>query len=519
MLVAIATIWGFTLFGGVAAEAGEGGGQAGQFLEYGAGARALGMGGAFYSISDDASAPAWNPAGLAYVQRKEISMMQATLFAQTKYNYLGYVHPRTTAGTWGVSMTQLQSTGFEKVTAKFNPANNEATDIQTQGSFSDAQSALGVSWGKQVTEQIAFGTNIKQVRRQLDSSSDNHLALDIGFMRQGAGLVRTGVGIQNVFSKSGGDTDDRLPVTVKVGNSMRLFKDRLLFGLDIAKPQTGDMTWRFGGEFWAARWFPLRFGLIGTPTIQETDFGFGLAFKRFTLDIANGIHALGSTTRMSVTFKFGRSKEEASGEKVKSLIQSGFEAFKEGNFQLAQLRLTQAFDADPTNQQVKAMVNRLNTVVQYVPQAQGGEELQTYIRKGAIAYVDGRDLRTSVNSLRYAYNKNVKDEKLLALLNMVEKEGQAGEITRRPEGPEQFTFVDQKIYDARQAVYDGKFDLAIRRTQDVLDLEPNNVIALEIMGSAFYLMDEKGKAKAVWKKVIELDPNNKTVGEFLRQIP
>ncbi|MBI5200821.1 MAG: hypothetical protein HY925_04460, partial [Elusimicrobia bacterium] len=69
------------------------------------------------------------------------------------------------------------------------------------------------------------------------------------------------------------------------------------------------------------------------------------------------------------------------------------------------------------------------------------------------------------------------------------------------------------------AVYDGKYDLAIRRTQDVLDLEPNNVTALEIMGSSFFLMEEKSKAKAVWKKVIELDPNNKTVGEFLRQVP
>ena len=29
-----------------------------------------------------------------------------------------------------------------------------------------------------------------------------------------------------------------------------------------------------------------------------------------------------------------------------------------------------------------------------------------------ITYVDGRDLRSSVNALRYAYNKNPKHEKL-----------------------------------------------------------------------------------------------------------
>ena len=519
ILVAAAAIWGFFFSWALKADAKEGGGSAGQFLNYGAGARALGMGGAFYSISDDASAPAWNPAGLAYVQRKEVTMMQATLFAQTKYNYMGYVHPRTAGGTFGVSLTQLQSTGFEKVTANFNPATGEPTNVQTNGSFSDMQSAMGFSWGKLVTDTMAFGTSVKQVKRQLDSSSDSNLSLDIGFMKQTTPLIRTGLGIQNVFSKSGGDTDDKLPVTMKIGNSMRMFKDRLMFGLDLAKAQQGDMTWRFGGEFWATRWFPLRFGLVDTPGIQETDFGFGFNFKRFTLDFANGIHDLGASTRMSMTFKFGRSREETSGAKVKSLIQSGFEAFKDGNFQLAVLRLNQAFDADPANMQVKAMLQRLQTVVEFVPQAQGGEEIQTYVRKGAISYVDGRDLRTSINSLRYAYNKNVKDEKLLSLLNLVEKEGGIAEVTRRPEGPEQFTFVDQKIYDARQAVYDGKYDLAIRRTQDVLDLEPNNITALEIMGSSFFLMEEKSKAKAVWKKVLELDPQNRTVGEFLRQVP
>ncbi|MBI4346146.1 MAG: UPF0164 family protein [Elusimicrobia bacterium] len=506
-------------YGAIGADAKEGGGGAGQFLDYGAGARALGMGGAFFSISDDASAPAFNPAGLAYVQRKEVSMMQATLFAQTKYNYIGYVHPKTSGGTFAVSLNQLVSSGFEKVEAKFNPATGEATSLTTMCTYYDTQSPNGVSWGKLVTDTMAFGTSVKQVKRQLDSSTDSALTLDIGFMKQTTPLIRTGVGIKNVFSKSTGDTDDKLPVTMKLGNSMRLFKDRLMFGMDLSKAQQGDMTWRFGGEFWATRWFPLRFGLVGTPTIQETDFGFGLNFKRFTLDIANGIHDLGASTRMSFTFKFGRSREETSGEKVKSLIQSGFEAFKDGNFQLAVLRLNQAFDADPSNMQVKAMLARLQTVVEFVPQAQGGEEIQTYVRKGAISYVDGRDLRTSINALRYAYNKNTKDEKLLSLLNLVEKEGGVAEVTRRPEGPEQFTFVDQKIYDARQAVYDGKYDLAIRRTQDVLDLEPNNITALEIMGSSFFLMEEKAKAKAVWKKVIELDPNNKTVAEFIKQVP
>ncbi|MEQ1920205.1 MAG: tetratricopeptide repeat protein, partial [Elusimicrobiota bacterium] len=172
----------------------------------------------------------------------------------------------------------------------------------------------------------------------------------------------------------------------------------------------------------------------------------------------------------------------------------------------------------PGNKQVATMISRLSNVTAFVPQASGGEEYVTFIRRGAIAYVDGRDLKVSVNSLRYAFNKNPRDEKLLGLLNMVEKEAGAADQTRRLEGPEQFTLIDQKVFDARQSIYDGKYDAAVRRAQDVLDLEPNNVTALEIMGSAFFLMEQKDKAVAVWKRVLEIDPNNRAVREFMQSI-
>ena len=57
------------------------------------------------------------------------------------------------------------------------------------------------------------------------------------------------------------------------------------------------------------------------------------------------------------------------------------------------------------------------------------------VEEGASLVVDGRDLKVSVNALRYAFNKNPRDEKLLGLLNMVEKEANVQDVTRRLEGP------------------------------------------------------------------------------------
>lgn len=498
--------------------AAQNGGQPGQFLAFGVGGRAMAMGGAYYGISDDASAAYWNPAGLAQIQRKELTTMQATLVAQNKLTYFSFAYPTKGGSTFAASMTQMANTGFEQVDAVFDPNTGQTTDIKSGGSFVDQQKAMSLSWGKGVTETVLFGMSLKNITRQLGPSTDSTKSLDIGMMKTMGASYRMGLGMQNVFSQVSGDTQDKFPVTIKFGNSLRLFKERLTLAADVNKVLDGSADLRFGGEYWISRWFAFRFGLLGLPAVQETDFGFGLNFKSFTLDVAQGIHDLGSSTRMSVTFRFGQSRGDRANGQVKNFIKQGMEAFQEGNFALAAQKFNQAQDAAPGNKQVETMIARLSAVTNFVPQATGGEESQTFIRKGAISYVDGRDLKVAVNSLRYAFNKNPGDEKLLGLLNMVEKEAGVSEVTRRMEGPEQFTFVDQKVFDARQSIYDGHYDAAVRRAQDVLDLEPNNVTALEIMGSAFFLMEQKDKAVAVWRKVLELDPNNRSVREFLQSI-
>lgn len=51
--------------------------QGGSSVVVGSGARALGMGGAFLARADDATAASWNPAGLSYLRRPEVSLVGA----------------------------------------------------------------------------------------------------------------------------------------------------------------------------------------------------------------------------------------------------------------------------------------------------------------------------------------------------------------------------------------------------------------------------------------------------------
>lgn len=62
------------------------------------GVRALGMGGAFTAVANDANAPLYNVAGLGFVAQREVTLMGSRLFAglegvEIASNYAGYVHP------------------------------------------------------------------------------------------------------------------------------------------------------------------------------------------------------------------------------------------------------------------------------------------------------------------------------------------------------------------------------------------------------------------------------------------
>ncbi len=66
-----------------------------EFLNIGAGARGLAMGGAQVASTEDGSAGYWNPAGLVYVyEHPAISLMHAEYFAGIgKYDYLNGAFP------------------------------------------------------------------------------------------------------------------------------------------------------------------------------------------------------------------------------------------------------------------------------------------------------------------------------------------------------------------------------------------------------------------------------------------
>jgi tetratricopeptide (TPR) repeat protein len=328
---------------------------------------------------------------------------------------------------------------------------------------------------------------------------------------------RFGFQFMNLLSQTMGDTDDKLPITFRLGNAYTALKNRLTLSFDIDKNIRAQAGWHLGTEYWLLNFAAFRVGFEGENGMRETTFGFGLKYRDYNLDYAMALHALGMSNRLSGSWRFGQSVAQTKNKEVRRLIQEGFEAFRQGNYLLAVSRLNQGLEINPSNQDVQNMVNKLQKIVGLIPGSSGSDEESGLLRKGVTSFVEG-DNTTAVNALRYAYNKNPKSEMLLKLLNRIEKELGVERTERPKQDAVGFTLIDQKVYDARQSMYEGRYDAALRKCQEVLDLEPENITALELMGSAFFLIEQKDKAKAVWEKVLQIDPKNNVVPQFLKQV-
>lgn len=475
------------------------GGQPGAFLSWGAGARSLGMGKAFVSIADDASATYWNPAGLAQIDRKEITALHAILWADTMYDFISYVHPITGMGTVGGSITRLYSGKFD---------GRDENNISTH-EFSDSQTALGASYGKQIVDVLALGASIKYVTHNLDDHKNGNFTFDIGAMYKSPMVehLQVGLNLRNLMGlRTGADTEDKLPLTLRFGFNYKLLRDKLALVIDLEKSKA-PLSYHFGTEYWAFQYLAVRFGI--DP--EEFTLGFGIRYRDYGLDYAFATHDLGGSHRLSASWKFGPSITAASETMALEHYKEAVAAYERGLYQRAVEKLIRSLSLDPKNIEAKSKLVKLERVAKIIPREVKETKRAKLIKQAVLSYLDG-DIKLTLNALRYLLSIEPEDrevDRLLKTIARVEKVSLVEEITPG------MSLVDQKLYDALNYFYEGKYDMTIREAHDVLKLEPNNALAYKRIGSAFFAMGQRDKAKQAWNRSLQMNPADKTLRDFL----
>jgi len=163
------------------------------FLQIGVGARAAALGGSFTATADDATALYWNPAGLAGMQAGELVSAHSEWFGDVSHDYLGVAVPAL-GGVVGASVTLL---GVPDMAVR--------TEINQQGTgetFDAADLAIGVSYGRQISDRFSLGGTVKYIEQRVWHSTASAVAVDLGtrFRTDFFGGLTIGAAISNFGS-------------------------------------------------------------------------------------------------------------------------------------------------------------------------------------------------------------------------------------------------------------------------------------------------------------------------------
>lgn len=278
----------------------------GQFLKLGAGARSIGMGGAYAGIGGDIYSVYYNPAGIAVMKTSaEVAFNHANWFADISYDFAAGAINLDDMGVLFATFTSL-SVPEDKVRTEAYP--------EGDGRVWDAGSiALGIGYSKMLTDRFSIGAHFKYIREAIWDMAASGFCVDIGTLYRtpfndltigtsisnfGSDMQLDGRDIQfntdpNDNSNTGPnnipavyDMDSYpLPLTFRIGLAMDVVNTRFIRAtgaIDAVHPNDNSEYMNMGMEFAYDEMFFVRVGyksLFKNNSEEGLTLGGGLRYK------------------------------------------------------------------------------------------------------------------------------------------------------------------------------------------------------------------------------------------------
>lgn len=312
---------------------------AADFLRIGVGARSAAMGNAYTALANDASAGYWNSAGIVDAGRLAFQIDHVPMFnGLAQYNaanaILALRNNTAVSIAWirlGVDdiprYAPLQGTRLERLTT-----GQYRSTGQSDGSFSDAEDALFLSFGKKIIfdlglglrsnmivlpVEMSFGLTGKFIHQKLDDKVGTGQGLDAGFLFRtvsreldredakswfGLGLTTRDLSRTSIAWNTNSNHKDKVETAMLIGLAGSFYFDsfdsRLTLSFDQeVMPYTDKHV---GAEFEVLHTLALRAGLWN----DRFSAGAGITVKGFRVDYAFVTHDLGHTHRVSGVYAF-----------------------------------------------------------------------------------------------------------------------------------------------------------------------------------------------------------------------
>lgn len=318
------------------------GDYAGDFLTEGVGARAMGLGGAFAGVADDATASYWNPAGLALVETVEASFMRSVRTSGLgSFDHLAIanlINPHVAVGlSWihfGLGDIPIYEALPENIpfllrrnSAEYRPSfepasvlsNSEDAFVLTGAARYQFSSRWWDNMGSSgPPPEVMAGLNLKRLRHSLLGNSAGGTGFDLSLLVRfldgealtgfgDFGGISAGLNIQDV----GGtklkwntplEPEDEIPANVKLGIAYVNDLEELDMGITLSYEYNSryEGTHNVGAEYRFADLLAFRLG------IRDGDFtaGTGVRINKIWVDYAFLSYELGTTHRVGMMAQF-----------------------------------------------------------------------------------------------------------------------------------------------------------------------------------------------------------------------
>lgn len=215
------------------------------------GARAAGMGNAQSAVADDAYALAYNPAGLAQVERAELGSQTASFPLGRQNYYFSLITPLEAGSAYhvGVSWSQFKLADGIEARVKNTPEPDSILEVY--------DNVFGVGFGAWLpgSENLAAGVGFKFIQDSLGQSSSSGFGLDLGVLYLIQPGLKLGLVMQDIYTAVTWNTgsSEQVPLTSRVALGWNLPGLPLLATAELEKSLVQGLKNRLGLE-----WQPLR---------------------------------------------------------------------------------------------------------------------------------------------------------------------------------------------------------------------------------------------------------------------
>lgn len=532
------------------------------FLKFTPSPRATGMGESHISVSGDAYSSYWNPAGLAAVETPELAATYNSSFEDVNTQYVAAAWPLEYGSTLGLAITRLTVAPFQGY---------DAGGVKTR-SIDSSDMAVGLSYGRALYKDeisrpvFSAGGAVKYISERLDNVPATAFAVDAGaiyyirpsnyWMSNLPGQeFRVALAVRNIGSGLKFDKGSSpLPASVSLGGSWHSHpggSGSLILSLDNVLEAGDGYHAALGAEYTAFQLLSLR---AGYRTAQDIGSGIraGVGFHLSFADLDYSMSPfgdLGSMHKFGLSMKFGAAKaaQPLSGETSRAakakliapkqkieqldLYAKDFLALAQKDlgatrYVSAMDNMKKAFNLEPELRAGEwgAKEKRLGAIVAGLKLREisarekrfsPGPEQANVGAEAVLAYANGQDLKALLLS-QAAYGANIRGdavfEELVYLVSDLVKIH-----VRRDEILPKAVLVKEKLKKAARGFYIQQFDMAAKECEEVVLLDETNHMAWTRLGSAYYMMSDKERAKKAYLKALEINPDDLITLEFVRK--